>query len=85
MPLPEPAVAAIVTHMNDDHAEAVLAYVHRFGSLPEAQSARLVGIDETGMDIEATTGGLAHPVRIPFDHTLTDAADARDTLIAMAR
>jgi len=71
--------------MNDDHADAVLSYVHRFGSLPEAQSARLVGIDETGMDIEVHTGAMAFPVRITFDHALTDAADARDTLIAMAR
>jgi putative heme iron utilization protein len=85
VPLPEAAVAAIVAHMNDDHADAVLAYVHRFGSRPEAESARLVGVDETGMDIEATTGGVAHPVRIAFDHALADAADARDTLIAMAR
>jgi putative heme iron utilization protein len=79
------AVAAMIAHMNDDHADSVLGYVHRFAALPAATSARLVGLETTHMLIEATIDGSAESVRIPFDHSLRDAADARNTLIAMAR
>jgi len=83
--LPPEQIAAMIAHMNDDHADSVLGYVHRFGALPAATSARLVGLETTHMLIEATIDGSAESVRIPFDHPLRDAADARDTLIAMAR
>lgn len=84
-PLPPDAVAAMIEHMNDDHADAVLGYVHRFGALPAAQAARLVAIEPTHMLIDATVDGTTRAVEIAFDHTLRDAGDARDTLIAMAR
>ena len=85
MALSETAVDAIVTHMNEDHADAVLGYVHRFAALPSAEAASLVSIDASDMIIRATTNGSTEIVRIAFDHPLRDADDARDTLIAMAR
>jgi putative heme iron utilization protein len=75
----------MIAHMNEDHADAVLGYVHRLGSLPAAESARLIAIEPTHMLIHATTGSATTPLDVPFDHVLRDAADARDTLIAMAR
>jgi putative heme iron utilization protein len=83
--LPPTAIAAMIAHMNDDHADAVLGYVHHYAKLPAASSATLVGIDADGMLVHATIDGAPQPVTIPFDHTLRDADDARDTLIAMAR
>jgi putative heme iron utilization protein len=79
------AAAAICRHMNDDHGDAVTAYARTFGRIADAQAAELVGIDGGGMDlsVETPTGRVAS--RIGFDHELIDAADARDTLIAMAR
>jgi putative heme iron utilization protein len=69
--LPPEQIAAMIAHMNDDHADAVLGYVHHYAGLPAAQVATLVSLDANGM--------------LAFDHTLRDSADARDTLIAMAR
>jgi putative heme iron utilization protein len=83
--LPPDKIAAMIAHMNDDHADAVLGYVHRYASLPQAQSATLVAIDPDGMLVHATIDGAQQPVAITFDHVLRDADDARDTLIAMAR
>ena len=85
LPLPADAIAAMIAHMNDDHADAVLGYVHHSGALPSAESARLVAIEPTHMRIDASVGSTTIAVDIRFDHTLEDAADARDTLIAMAR
>lgn len=85
MPLDSSAVAAIVAHMNDDHADAVLGYVRRFHAATAADSAELVTLDEHAMLIRVTAAGAQSEVRIAFDHPLADAGDARDTLIAMAR
>jgi len=79
------AVAAMIAHMNDDHADSVLGYVHHYAQLPAAESATLVSMDANGMLVHAIVDGAVQPVAIAFDHTLQDAADARDTLIAMAR
>ncbi len=83
--LPPEQIAAMIAHMNDDHADAVLGYVHHYAALPDAQSATLVALDASGMLVHAVIDGTSQPVAIAFDHTLRDAADARDTLIAMAR
>jgi putative heme iron utilization protein len=83
--LPPEQIAAMIAHMNDDHADSVLGYVHRFAALPEATAATLVSLDANGMLVHAMVDGAPQPVAIAFDHTLRDAADARDTLIAMAR
>jgi len=83
--LPPEQIAAMIAHMNDDHADSVLGYVHHYAKLPAAESATLVSMDANGMLVHAVIDGAPQPVAIAFDHTLRDAADARDTLIAMAR
>ncbi len=75
----------MIAHMNDDHADAVLDYVHRFAALPAASAATLTAIEPERMHIDAIVDGVAQPISIAFDHPLRDADDARDTLIAMAR
>ncbi len=75
----------MIAHMNEDHADAVVAYVHHFGSQPAVRSAILTRILPDRMEIEATGSAGTSTVHIPFDHILRDTDDARDTLIAMAR
>lgn len=72
-------------HMNDDHADAVATYARIFANCTDAESARLIGLDAAGMDLEVETTGGFVTARVAFDHTLQDADDARQTLIAMAR
>ena len=79
------AAAAICRHMNDDHADAIVAYARHFAHLEGVVSARMSGIDPHGMDIDAATDGATVAARVLFDHPLADARDARTTLIAMAR
>jgi putative heme iron utilization protein len=77
--------ARICTHMNDDHAEAVLTYAKVYGNLPDATTAKLEAIDPEGMDLTAQVDGSTLPLRIEFDHKLADSEDAHQTLIAMVR
>ncbi|MFZ9271635.1 MAG: DUF2470 domain-containing protein [Prochlorococcaceae cyanobacterium] len=71
----------ICKHMNDDHAEAVVAYARHYGGLVEAQQARMVAISADAMQLEVD----GQPVSVSFDHTLTDSEDAHRTLVAMLR
>ncbi len=84
-PLDAEAVASILDHMNDDHAEAIATYARVFGGLADVQSARMSGLDATGMDLDVDTANGRHVARIRFDHELADAEDAHQTLIRMAR
>ncbi|MEG3842048.1 DUF2470 domain-containing protein [Microcoleus sp. herbarium14] len=75
----------ICTHMNDDHASAVVLYAQAYGGNPEATEAQMLAIDANGMDLTARVNGSTVPVRIKFDRTLTDAEDAHHTLIEMVK
>ncbi len=75
----------ICSHMNDDHAEAVLLYAQAYGGLTDASAAKMLAIDAEGMNLDAQVQDKAVPVRIKFDHVLENAEDAHHTLIAMLK
>jgi putative heme iron utilization protein len=77
-----PAVSdRICKHMNDDHAEAVLAYARHYGGIHGAAEARMVAVAAEAMTLEVD--GVA--VQVAFDHALSDSEDAHRTLVAMLR
>ena len=84
-PLNADAVQHICAHMNEDHADALVSYARVFARLDDVRSARMTGLDATGLDLDVATGAGSLPARITFDHTLEDADDAHQTLIRMAR
>jgi putative heme iron utilization protein len=71
----------ICRHMNDDHAEAVLAYARHYAGRTEATEARMVAVTPEAMELDVE--GAA--VQVPFDHRLSDSEDAHRTLVAMLR
>lgn len=77
-----PAVSArICKHMNDDHAEAVVAYARHYGGIATATAARMVVVGPEVMQLEVD----GQMVDVRFDHTLSDSDDAHRTLVAMLR
>ena len=50
-----PHVAGIVGHMNDDHADALVAYCRVFGRRPATERAEMVGVDRYGFTMLART------------------------------
>lgn len=75
----------ICTHMNDDHAEAVLMYAKVYGQAEDATAAKMNAIDPDGMDLNVMIGDEASTIRVPFERSLTDSEDAHQVLIAMVR
>ena len=80
-PITDAVSARICQHMNDDHAEAVLAYARHYGGVTSPTAARMLAVtpDEMELDVDGDR------VRISFDHTLSDSEDAHRTLVAMLR
>ena len=77
-----PAVSArICAHMNDDHADAVLAYARHYGGVTAPKQARMLDVKAEFMLLHVD----GTDVPISFDHTLTDSEDAHRTLVAMLR
>jgi len=80
-PLTDAVSARICRHMNDDHAEAVVAYARHYGGGDTVEQARMVAVRPDAMELEVDGSSL----QIAFDHTLSDSEDAHQTLVAMLR
>jgi len=77
-----PAVSdRICKHMNDDHAEAVVAYARHYAGIEAATAARMVAVRPEAMQLDVD----GQMVEVRFDHTLSDSDDAHRTLVAMLR
>jgi putative heme iron utilization protein len=85
MSLDDASRHAIVTHMNEDHADAVLLYARVFAGCPEARAARIDVLRPEAMELLADTSEGVTRLTVPFDHVLVDREDAHHTLVAMVR
>ena len=75
----------MIEHMNAEHADANLLYAQVYGQRWQATGARMLALDQDGMELEVTLPAGRTRLRLPFDHRLHDAKDAERTLVAMAR
>ena len=80
-PLTSAVSERICKHMNDDHAEALLAYARHYGGVEAPQQVRMVAVRPEAMELEVDGQRLD----VAFDHTLSDSEDAHRTLVAMLR
>ncbi len=81
-----PAVSdRICTHMNDDHADAILLYAKVYGGVEDALAAQLLKVEPTSMSLLAQTSDRTVSVDVAFDHELADSEDAHQTLITMVK
>jgi len=69
-----------VSHMNEDHADAVKLYAERLAGAPEA-AWKLATLDPEGMDM--TAGDLI--TRVWFDALLSDPGKLREALVTLAK
>lgn len=81
-PMTPADVERIVSHMNEDHADSVLHYVHYYGKRPEVPSATLLSLDAEALHISLGSG---EEVLIPVIRPLLSAHDAHMVLVDMAK
>ena len=80
-PLSPEVSARICAHMNDDHADAVVAYARHYGGVSTPNQARMLEVQSEAMLLEVD----GTQISIKFDHHLSDSEDAHRTLVAMLK
>lgn len=78
------AAAAILEHMNRDHAGALLEYARAYAGA-EAEAATMAAVDRLGFKLRLRQGERRWSVRIAFPREVRTAADSRQVLIEMLR
>ncbi len=84
---PDPLVDvedAIVSHMNADHADALVTYCQHYAGIA-ADSATMTSVDRMGFRVRAKTGERLQGVRINFPTEVRTSEDARKVLVGMLR
>ena len=77
--------AAIIAHMNDDHAEAMVMYCKAFSKATDVSAATMTGVDRYGFEMSAVTAEGPRPVRLAFGAPVGTAQEARAALVSMLR
>jgi putative heme iron utilization protein len=84
---PDPLVdveEAIVSHMNTDHAEALVTYCRHYADVP-ADSATMTAVDRMGFRMRARCGETMKGVRVNFPTEVRSSEEARTVLVGMLR
>jgi putative heme iron utilization protein len=80
------AAAGICSHMNADHAAALVTLCHRWGGRPDVRAAAMTAVDRYGFDVVADLGDDRRAaLRIGFRSQCLDAGAVREELIGMLR
>lgn len=81
-PTPE-VVAAIMKHMNEDHADDSVLICKSLGGEPSTTAAAMTGMDADGADFTAHTAAGATAVRVPWSERLTERGQVRVEVVRM--
>lgn len=79
----EDVVAAVMRHMNVDHAEDSVLICRSLGGQPDASAASMTGMDEYGIDFGATVRGDEVAIRLPWSGTLSERAQVRVEVVRL--
>jgi len=80
-----PLSAEAVTHLNDDHAEALAAIARTLGGYPDTTAADCTGADRYGLDLRLTTDrGMAY-TRVGFANPIDCIDQLRSAAVDLTR
>jgi heme iron utilization protein len=74
-----------ITHLNDDHDDALLEMAQALGGCPRASAARCVGADRTGLDLIATTPDGEAAVRVEYAEPIEGPEELRKATVKLAQ
>jgi heme iron utilization protein len=80
-----PCAAGVISHMNADHAEAMVLYCRAFSKATDVSAATMTGVDRYGFDMSAQTPEGPRPVRVAFVRPVTTPEGVRAALVAMVK
>jgi putative heme iron utilization protein len=77
------AIAAVVKHMNDDHAEDSVLICRALGGQPDASAAVMRSMDADGIEFAVEVGDDAVTVRVPWGVPITERGQVRLEVVRM--
>jgi hypothetical protein len=80
-----PGAAGILKHMNDDHADAVLAYAKGLAGIADATSATLTAVDRYGFELAAVTPKGPRATRLAFDEPVVTSDGVRAAMVSLVK
>jgi heme iron utilization protein len=78
------AAPGILSHMNEDHADALILYCRRYAGV-EAGEAAMTGVDRLGFRVRARVGEEEQDLRINFPREVRTPGETRVVLVEMVR
>ena len=75
----------IITHMNEDHAEAMVLYCKAFSKASEITAATMTSVTRYGVEMSAVTTEGPRPIRLAFPEPVATAGEVRTSLVAMLK
>ncbi len=80
-----PDAAAILEHMNQDHADALPVYCRAFTSVGDVLEVQMTHIDRLGFELSARTAAGTQTVRLAFPEPISNKTDARKALVSLLK
>lgn len=81
----EPQALDAVTHLNEDHADALLIMARAFSEFPDSHEARCVRADRYGLDLELETPDGTRASRVSFTERINSPGGLRAATVDLAR
>lgn len=78
-----PHASDIITHMNDDHADALVAYCKAFAGESDTTNAQMITVDRYGFDVLAISEQSRRAVRIPFNEICDTPMEVRHATVRL--
>lgn len=77
--------AAILDHMNTDHADTMVLYCRALSRATDTSAAVMTGVDRYGFEMSATTAAGPRPIRLGFSRPATTPEEVRREMVALAK
>lgn len=80
-----PNAAGAIVHLNNDHADSLLAMAKNLGGYPDATVATCTTADRYGLDLSVTTPRGDAATRVGYTHPIDDISDLRAATVELAK
>ncbi|OZC46351.1 pyridoxamine 5'-phosphate oxidase [Rhodococcus sp. RS1C4] len=80
-----PGAAYAISHLNEDHADSLLAMAQNLGGYPDATVATCTTADRYGLDLSVTTPRGHATTRVGYASPITKIDDLRAATVELAR
>jgi putative heme iron utilization protein len=82
--LSESDVARIVSHMNEEHTDALRRYAEVYADMMDVESVHMKDLDAGGMVLCVTSSNSTTDIRIDFERPVQTPDDAHRLLVDLA-